>query len=54
MGLCVTRRQLRVGQRGGAAVGKTKRGKGTKPMLVANGNRLPIGFRLESANRATR
>ena len=31
-------------------VGKTKRGKGTKVMLVADGDGLPIGFCLASAN----
>ena len=35
----------------GSAVGKTKRGKGTKLVLVADGNGLPVGFHLESANR---
>lgn len=34
----------------GAAVGKTKRGKGTKVMLVTDGNGLPFGLRLASAN----
>ena len=46
----VLRRQLRPGQQGGACVGKTKRGKGTKVMLVADGNDLPIGLGLASVN----
>ena len=31
-------------------MGRTKRGKGTKAMLVTDGNGLPIGFCLASAN----
>lgn len=31
-------------------MGKTKRGKGTKVMLVADGNGLPIGLLIESAS----
>jgi transposase len=37
---------------GGEKVGLTRKGKGTKWMLVADGNGLPIGFHLDSANRA--
>src|SRR6516225_5792212 len=37
---------------GGAHVGLTKKGKGTKWMLVVDGNGLPLGFHLDSANRA--
>lgn len=37
-------------QVGGDGVGKTKRGKGTKVMLVTDGNGLPIGLKLASAN----
>jgi transposase len=37
-------------KKGGASVGKTKRGKGTKVMLVADGEGLPIGLMLASAN----
>ena len=43
-------RQLRSGQKGGAAVGKTKRGKGTKWMVLVDGQGLPLGVRLESAS----
>ena len=31
-------------------VGRTRRGKGTKVMLVTDGNGLPTGLRLASAN----
>lgn len=37
---------------GGDKVGLTKKGKGTKWMLVVDGNGLPLGFHLDSANRA--
>jgi transposase len=50
VGQSFLRRQLRPCQKRGADVGKTKRGKGTKVMLVTDGDGLPIGFRLESAN----
>ncbi len=43
-------RQLRPGQKGGSAVGKTKRGKGTKWMVLVDGGGLPLGVRLESAS----
>ncbi len=43
-------RQLRSGKKGGAAVGKTKRGKGTKWMVLVDGQGLPLGVRLESAS----
>jgi transposase len=39
-------------KRGGAKVGVTKKGKGTKWMLVVDGHGLPLGFHLDSANRA--
>jgi transposase len=39
-------------KRGGEQVGLTKKGKGTKWMLVTDGNGLPLGFHLESASRA--
>src|SRR5580704_12143739 len=44
------RRQLRAGQKRGSAVGKTKRGKGTKWMVLVDGGGLPLGVRLESAS----
>jgi transposase len=34
----------------GSAVGKTKRGKGTKWMVLVDGEGLPLGVRLESAS----
>jgi transposase len=37
---------------GGDKVGLTKKGKGTKWMLVVDGNGLPLGFHLDGANRA--
>src|ERR1035437_2092165 len=43
-------RQLRTSEKGGAAVGKTKRGKGTKWMVLVDGQGLPLGVRLESAS----
>lgn len=39
-------------KRGGEQVGVTKKGKGTKWMVVVDGNGLPLGFHLESANTA--
>ena len=42
--------QLRAGEKGGSAVGKTKRGKGTKWMVLVDGQGLPLGVRLESAS----
>jgi transposase len=37
-------------QKRGSAVGKTKRGKGTKWMVLVDGGGLPLGIRLESAS----
>ena len=42
-------RQLRPGEKGGSAVGKTKIGKGSKVMVVADGSGLPIGLHVDSA-----
>lgn len=39
-------------KKGGEKVGLTKKGKGTKWMLVVDGNGLPLGFHLDSANHA--
>ena len=50
MGRDLSGRQLRPGEKGGSAVGKTKRGKGTKWMVLADGKGLPMGVRLESAS----
>src|SRR5919112_4010217 len=49
MGSCLLGWQLRTGQKGRTSIGKTKRGKGTKVMLVADGEGLPIGLMLASA-----
>jgi transposase len=50
MGRDLLGRQLRPGEKGGLAVGKTKRGKGTKWMVLVDGQGLPLGVRLESAS----
>ena len=52
MGTSLSGRQFRSGQKRGAGVGPTKKGKGTKWMLVADGNGIPIGFHLDSASPA--
>jgi len=36
----------------GDKVGVTKKGKGTKWMLIVDGNGIPLGFSLDSARRA--
>jgi transposase len=43
---------LRPGQKRGLGVGKTKRGKGTKCLVVVDGQGVPLGIRLESASPA--
>src|SRR5438309_8559106 len=43
------RREFRARQKGGSKVGKTKRGKGTKIMAVADRNGLPVAVCVESA-----
>jgi hypothetical protein len=43
------RRQLRSSEKRGSKVGKTKRGKGTKIMAVADRNGLPVSIFVESA-----
>jgi transposase len=52
VGRDVPGRQLRSGEKRGSAVGKTKRGKGTKWMVLVDGGGLPLGVRLESASPA--
>jgi transposase len=44
------RRDLRSREKGGAAVGKTKRGKGTKLMAVADGAGFPVATHAAPAN----
>ncbi|HEU5318213.1 MAG TPA: IS5 family transposase, partial [Chloroflexota bacterium] len=51
VGAGVPGRVVRPGQKGGPAVGLTRKGKGTKWMLVVDGNGVPLGFRLESAQK---
>jgi transposase len=41
--------QFRPGEKRGTAVGKTKVGKGSKVMVVADGHGLPIGLHVDSA-----
>ena len=48
----VHRRKLRSGEKRGLCVGKTKRGKGTKIMAVADGNGLPVAVCTSSASPA--
>ncbi len=48
----VPRRQFCSSEKGGLAVGKTKRDKGTKWMVLADGEGVPLGVRLESASPA--
>ena len=43
-------RQFRSGEKGGSGVGKTKRGKGTKWMVVVDGAGVPLGDHLHSAS----
>ena len=45
-------RQFRSGEKRGGAVGKTKRGKGTKWMVVVDGRGVPLGVRLYAASPA--
>ena len=52
MGRGLHRRQLRTGKKGGACVGKTKKGKGTKWMVVVDGEGIPLGSTLASASPA--
>jgi transposase len=43
------RRHLRGGEKGGLCVGKTRRGKGTKIMVITDGSSLPLAIHVESA-----
>src|SRR6202142_1437119 len=45
-------RDIRSGQKRGRLVGKTKRGKGTKIMGIADGHGVPLALRTESASPA--
>lgn len=44
------RRHLRGGEKGGSGVGKTKRGKGTKLMVIADATGLPLAVHTTSAS----
>ena len=48
----VRRRHVRRGEKGGECVGKTKRGKGTKIMVLADGEGLPLAADVHSASPA--
>ena len=50
MGRSLHRRQFCSSEKRGSAVGKTKRGKGTKWMVLVDGEGIPLGVRLESAS----
>ena len=52
MGEHLHRRQLHAGQKGGSEVGKTKRGKGSKCMVVVDGKGVPLGITIASASPA--
>ncbi len=52
MGEHVHRRLVRVGEKGGSDVGKTKRGKGSKWMVVVDGQGVPLGIHVASASPA--
>jgi transposase len=40
------------GQKGGSCIGKTRKGKGTKCMVLVDGQGIPLGMHLSSASRA--
>ena len=46
----VHRRKLQRGEKGGSAVGPTKRGKGSKIMAIADGHGLPFAVHVASAS----
>jgi len=48
----VSGREFRPGEKRGAGVGKTKRGKGTKWMVVVDGQGVPLGDHLHAASPA--
>lgn len=52
MGRVLRRRLLRRGKKGGDGVGKTKKGKGTKWMVVVDGEGIPLASHLGSASPA--
>lgn len=52
VGRDVCRRELHAREKRGDAVGKTKRGKGTKCMVVVDGEGVPLGATIHSASPA--
>jgi transposase len=50
LGRDLYRRDVRSGKKRGLCVGKTKRGKGTKVVVVADGEGLPVGLHVCSAS----
>jgi transposase len=52
LGRDVQRRDVLARKNGGADVGKTRRGKGTKLMVVADGRGVPLGVRIAQASPA--
>jgi len=52
LGRSLSRRHFHHGEKGGSAVGKTRRGKGTKCMVVVDGQGVPVGVQLASAQIA--
>lgn len=52
LGRVFRRWQFRAGQKRGLCVGKTKRGKGTKWMVLVDGHGTPLGAHLDSASPA--
>ena len=46
----IHRRQLQLGEKGGAAIGPTRRGKGSKIMAIADRHGLPIACSIASAS----
>ena len=45
------RRHVFVSKKRGKSIGPTRRGKGTKVMLLVDGNGIPLGLDIEAANR---
>jgi hypothetical protein len=43
---------VRTGQKGGFSVGKAKKGKGTKLLVLIDGQGLPLGISVDSAQRS--
>ena len=52
LGRRLRRRHVRLGEKGGDLVGPTKRGKGTKLMVLVDGAGLPLAVDVESASPA--